>query len=334
MHGSDVANRRDGRHQLDRPGLIVDGVDRRWLGAIVVACAVLVAVVAPNVSSRRVSGSPIPGRVDGPPAPGSCVTAMVDPWRSNPEPASAVGGVIDFPTAHFGPCDGAVVGEVAFVDTTALPPERIDANDYQNVVAQCALDAIGYLGSIPPVVGRGVGQSGILWTSVLDFRYTQIGPTDVQRAAGQQWSACAVGSADPTPYVGRLRDVLTTGVLPPVFGSCWPSIDVSGPKEIRCDSPHTVELLGATSLGSTPVSAAEVREACTVYAGRALRTADPTRDGAIRPEILAFDQDAAIIPPIDSSLANRYVDCVLNAQNGRHLNNTLVGISQRPLPLA
>ena len=258
---------------------------------------------------------------------------MVDPWRSNPEPASAVGGVIDFPTAHFGPCDGAVVGEVAFVDTTALPPERIDANDYQNAVAQCALDAIGYPGSIPPVVGRGVGQSGILWTSVLGFRYTQIGPTDVQRAAGQQWSACAVGSADLTAYVGRLRDVLTTGVLPPVFGSCWPSIDVSGPKEIRCDSPHTVELLGATSLGSTPVSAAEVREACTVYTGRALRTADPTRDAAIRPEILAFDQDAPIIPPIDASLANRYVDCVLIAQNGRHLNNTLVGISQRPLPL-
>ena len=126
------------------------------------------------------------------------MTAMADPWRSNPEPAFAVGDVIDFPTAHFGPCDGAVVGEVAFMDTTALPPERIDANDYQNVVAQCALDAIGYLGSIPPVVGRGVGQSGILWTSVLDFRYTQIGPTDVQRAAGQQWSAYAVGSADPT----------------------------------------------------------------------------------------------------------------------------------------
>ena len=74
------------------------------------------------------------------------------------------------------------------MDTTALPPERIDANDYQNVVAQCALDAIGYLGSIPPVVGRGVGQSGILWTSVLGF---QAGPTDVQRAAGQQWSGCA-----------------------------------------------------------------------------------------------------------------------------------------------
>ena len=115
---------------------------------------------------------------------------MADPWRSDPEPASAVGDVIDFPTAHFGPCDGAVVGEVASIDT-ALPPERIDANDYQNAVAQCALDAIGYLGSIPPVVGRGVGQPGILWTSVLSFRYTQIGPTDVQRAAGQQWSGCA-----------------------------------------------------------------------------------------------------------------------------------------------
>ena len=92
------------------------------------ARAVLVAVVAPNVSSRRVSGSPIPGRVDGQPSPGTCVTAMADPWRSDPEPGSAGGDVIDSPTAHFGPCDGAVVGEVASIDT-ALPPERIDAND-------------------------------------------------------------------------------------------------------------------------------------------------------------------------------------------------------------
>jgi len=219
------------------------------------------------------------------------------------------------------------------MDTSSLPPERINASDYQDAVAQCALDAIGYLGSIPPVVGPGVGQPGILWTSVLGFRYTQIGPTDVQRAAGQRWSACVVGSADLTPYVGRLRDVLTAGVLPSIFGSCWSTIDLSGSKEMRCDSPHTVELLGASNLGPTPVSAAEVQEACTVYAGRALRNADPTRGGAIRPEVLVYDEDAAIVPPIDSSLANRYVACVLIAQHGRYLNNTVVGIGQRPLPL-
>ena len=162
------------------------------------ARAVLVAVVAPNVSSRRGGGSPNPGRVDGQPSPGTCVTAMADPWRSDPEPGSAGDDVIDFPTAHFGPCDGAVVGEVASIDT-ALPPERIDANDYQNAVAQCALDAIGYLGSIPPVVGRGVGQPGILWTSVLSFRYTQIGPTDCNGPRGSN------GRAAP-PLSGSVSD--------------------------------------------------------------------------------------------------------------------------------
>ena len=129
------------------------------------ARAVLVAVVAPNVSSRRVGGSPIPGRVDGQPSPGTCVTAMADPWRSDPEPGSAGDDVIDFPTAHFGPCDGAVVGEVASIDT-ALPPERIDANDYQNAVAQCALDAIGYLGFHPPCGGTRSRTAG----QPLDFR--------------------------------------------------------------------------------------------------------------------------------------------------------------------
>jgi hypothetical protein len=128
--------------------------------------------------------------VDKPPSPGSCVTAMADPWRSNPEPASAVGDVIDFPTAHFGPCDGAVVGEVASIDT-ALPPERIDANDYQNAVAQCALDAIGYLGFHPPCGGTRSRTAG----HPLDFRAElplhPDRPDRLQRAAGQQWSGCA-----------------------------------------------------------------------------------------------------------------------------------------------
>lgn len=196
-----------------------------------------------------------------------------------------------------------------------------------------ALIAIGYLGSIPPVVDRGAGRPGIVWTSVLAFRYTQIGPTAVQRAAGQQWSACVVGSAELTPYVGRLRDVLSSGVLPPVFGSCWPSTDVHIAVQIRCDAPHAVELLGWTHLGPNPVSAAEVRDACTGYAARALRTADPTRDGALRPEILDAESAAAIIPAMVATLADRYVACAVIAENGHHLNDTLVGIGQRPLPL-
>ncbi len=307
-------------------------MDRRWFGALVVACTVLVAVVAPNVTARRVGGSAIPAAIDGPPSVGMCVLTMTDPWRSSPQPGFALGTVIDYPTAVFDACAGTAVAEVVRVDAAAAPPQRVVDNNYQTIVQQCALSAIGYLGSIPPVVYRG-GQPGILWSSVLAFRYTAIGPTAVQRAAGQRWSACAVGSTDMTPYVGRLRDVLSTGVLPPAFGSCWPSVGSSDPVEIRCDSPHAVELLGWTSLGSMPVSAIDLRQACTIYAGRALRTPDPSRNGAIRPEILAYGQAVVTIPSDDAVLQDDSFACALIAQNGRLLDNTLIGIGERPLPL-
>jgi hypothetical protein len=294
---------------------------------------VLAAVVAPNVHARRVGGSPIPAAVAGPPSIGNCVIDMTDPWPPRAEPGFAVGDAIEFPTAHFGPCVGPTVGEVASIDTGAAPPERIVDNAYQVSVSQCSLDAIGYLGSIPPLVDRGLGQPGIVWTSVLAFRYTSIGPTAVQRAAGQRWSACAVGSAGMTPYVGRLRSVLSGGDLPPVFGSCLAAIDLSGAAQIGCDAPHQVELLGWTSLSSTPVSAVEARDACAVYAGRALRTADPTRNGAIRLEIL--DATAATaIPPITANLADSYLACAAIENTGHQFDNTLIGIGERPLPLA
>jgi len=53
VHGSDVAHRRGGRHQLDRPGLIVDCVDRRWLGAIVVGAASSLRIVSARARRCR-----------------------------------------------------------------------------------------------------------------------------------------------------------------------------------------------------------------------------------------------------------------------------------------
>jgi len=300
---------------------------------IVVACVLLAAVVAPNVAARRVAGSPVAAPIDEPPAPGTCVTAMADPWAADPAPGFAVGKVIDFPTARFGPCAGTVIGEVAVVDSDTFPAKRIVDSDYQGAVQQCALDSIGYLGSIAPVVERAAGQQGIVWTPDLTFRYTPVGPTALQRAAGQRWSACVVGSAGVTPYLGRLHKVLDTGVLPPDFGSCWPSMRLRDAQQVPCDSPHVLEVLGSTNLGPAPVSGADVRDACAVYAGRALRTSDPTRQGALRLDILDFDMGASVSPAADADLRRSFVSCVVTAAGGRSFNGTLVGIGQRPLPL-
>ena len=165
------------------------------------------------------------------------------------------------------------------------------------------------------------------------FQTTLVGPNSLQRDAGKHWSACIVGSDNAQPYLGRLHNALTTGVLPPQFGSCWPSVDLSGPEQSACDAPHAVELLGSTSLGGKPVSATEIRRTCTIYASRALRNTDPTRHGAIRLETLDFDHTPAIVRPPNGPLHDTYVACIATAPNGRQFDGTLIGLGKRPLPL-
>ncbi len=308
-------------------------MNQRWLGAAVVAVVLLAAIVAPNWSTHRVAGSPVAKVLAGPPASGDCVTSMNDPWRQFTEPAPDGAELMDYPSAIVGPCSGTVVGEVVSVNSVADPPIRIAANDYLSDYSTCALDAIGYTGSIPPVVQRSDGQQGILWLPRLNFRYTTVGPNRAQRAAGQQWTACVIGPDDGLPYAGRLQNVLTAGVLPAAFGTCLSSTDLTQSTAISCARPHPVEILGSTVLGPLPVPGSELQRACVVFAGRAMRTADPTRSGAIRVQAVALDRLDAVILPTDSPLRDMYVACIASAQDGVLFDNSLVGVADGPLPV-
>ena len=131
---------------------------------------------------------------------------------------------------------GPIVGEVSSVDQQATPAARITGAEYWPLSAQCALNAIGYTGSIPPVVDQGAGRPGMLWTPSMSIDYLPVGPNAAQRALGQHWSACIVGTPDGTPYVGRLRQVLAGGALPAVFGSCWPTTNLRSARQIPATS--------------------------------------------------------------------------------------------------
>ena len=313
-------------------GLPWKAVNQRRLGATIVALVLLGAAV-PNLSTHRVTGRPVAMLVAGPPSSGTCVITMADPWQAIAQPGQADHDVIDYPTAVYGSCNRPIAGEVVSVDVAASPSARIAATDYLNEATSCALDAIGYTGAIAPVVDQSAGGPGIVWEPAVAFQTTLVGPNSLQRDAGKHWSACIVGSGNAQPYLGRLHNALTTGVLPPQFGSCWPSVDLRGPEQSACDAPHAVELLGSTSLGGKPVSVTEIRRTCTIYASRALRNTDPTRHGAIRLEILDSDHSPAIVRPPNGPLHDTYVACIATAPNGRQFNGTLIGLGKRPLPL-
>src|ERR1700712_3065076 len=118
------------------------------------ACVLLAAVFVPNCLAHRVAGRPRPVAVPDPPAVGFCVISMGDPWRFFDGLAPGDNDVIDFPTASLGSCDQAVVGEVISISAADGPPQQISGTRYQSETAACSLDAIGYTGSIAPVISE------------------------------------------------------------------------------------------------------------------------------------------------------------------------------------
>lgn len=291
------------------------------------------AIVVPNLSGRRIAGEPVAGAVAGSPSAGDCATWIADPWPRFDDPAPESEDVFDYPTFTVGSCDGPIVGEVVSVTSAPEPPPQISATDYLSQLEQCPIDAIAYTGSIAPVVEVGAGTS-IVWTAQTDFRYTRVGPGLAQRARGQQWSACLIGSVDGVPYSGRLHDVLTEGRLPSAFGTCLRSINAVGADTLACDHPHSVEILGTTRLGPRPVSGADLQQACLDFARRALRTADPTRSGAISIQVVTpRDWGVKVIDPTSGPMTDTFGDCVAVAQSGMTFNRSLIGVADGPLPI-
>lgn len=316
------------------PGPTVGGVTRRWWGALIVAVVLAAAIVAPSVSGRRIAGLAVAVPVAGPPSTGDCVTWVADPWPRFDDPAPLDDDIFDYPTVTVGACAGPIVGEVMSVDPTAQPPARISATDYLSQISQCPIDAISYTGSIAPVVGLASGAS-IVWAARLEFRYTRTGPDRAQRAQGQQWSACVIGSADGSPYSGRLHDVLTDGTLPTAFGTCLSSGDPSRSDRLTCDRPHPAEILATTTLGPRAVGGADLRQACADYARRALRTTDPTRGGAIHLQVVVTGErgGATIVEATSGAFTNSSAECDAVARSGTTFVRSLIGVADGPLPV-
>jgi hypothetical protein len=305
---------------------------RRLLGGIVFLVVLAAAIVAPNVSQRRVAGSAVPITVPGPPSRGDCVTSLADVNGELQGGGFGVGDEIEVPAPGLGPCAGPIVGEVVSVQPNAGVPQRLPAPRYQELMSECGLSSIYYTGTVPPVVDGSSGAAAIVWAPAINFQFTYVGPSRLQRLVGQQWSACVIGAPFARPYEGRLRDVLSRATLPSVFAHCWRTAAMLDSEQVDCDEPHAVELLATTGLGSTPLTATEVHRSCTVFAGRMMRTDDPTRGGALSYSILDFRDTEVAVPPSAEPLSDTYITCIATTRGGLRLTGSLVGVGNGPLP--
>ncbi len=305
-------------------------MDRRLVGLLVLAVVALAAITVPGVVGRHLVGAPTAMVIPAPPSVGECVTGL----SATPpvDDAGEVDAPADYPSARFGSCAGPIVGEVMSVDLTPHQLARTTIASYQLAGAACELSEVNYVGSIGPFDPATITTPGIAWQADVSVESVAIGPTHLQTAGGQSWTACVGATPDRSSYRGTLRAALSLGILPPVFATCWKSLQTSD-QHVPCSTPHPIEVIALTQITDATTTVAQVNRSCLGMASRAFRTADPTRGGRLR--IAAYAVDGSVVRPLTRAvMLQGYLGCLASVGPPSQLDDTLIGVGSKPLPIA
>lgn len=305
-------------------------------GLLLLIVAAVATLALPGVLGHRLAGAAMAAVIPPPPAIGACVTSVSE--RAEIRPDARADQRVAYPTAVLGSCAGAIAGEVMSVDLAEHRLDRATITTYQADSSKCQLAEVNYVGSIGPFDPDRLTEPSIAWEAPVSIESISVGPSDFQRAAGQTWTAC-VGTGDAgTTYRGRIAQALRTGVLPSTFATCWRTLLSStetqdNEQHSPCTTPHSVELLGTTSINDPAATIAQIQKSCRGMASRALRTPDPTRGGRL--EISAYSLDGSSVLPLEAAdLFTGHLGCVASIAPPERLAGTLIGIENRPLPLS
>lgn len=305
-------------------------MDRRVAGIVLLVVALVAVMVVPLLSGRRTAGSPVAMSFPLPPQIGDCLMA--------PFPGAATAGVppeIPVTATRFGPCTGVVGGQVVgfWPDRAAADAANVGVRTawtgpcYRAAAEYAGLDSTGRSVDFPGVVANGPA----VWKPTISFSPYLLVPGDEEKRAGRSWTACVAVPTDRADYAGTLRAAFSTGEMPAEFGSCWAGTDLDDvPNTEQCTRPHTAELV-ATGWIRNRVEAptAVIDQLCTDITGRILRTTDPTRGGELRLVVDRFT--SGMVSRQDSALV---IGCFLTSSGGQKLSGTLIGLGDRPVPLA
>ncbi len=305
------------------------------VGVLLLAMVALAALVGPGAVGHELIGSPVAAVIPPPPTVGGCVTAMAPMPQT--DQSTDVDSRVQYPSAVYGGCAGPIVGEVMSVDLTPHALDRTTVASYQMAGSLCELSEVNYVGSIGPFDPATITTPGIAWQADVTVQSVAVGPTSLQRAGGQSWTACIGATPDRTPYRGRISGALAGGVLPPAFATCWKSLTSAtdqqvGEQQVPCSAPHPIEVLALTQITDTTTTPAQVTKSCLGMASRALRTPDPTRGGMLK--IAAYPIDgSSVLPLTAAAMFQNYLGCIASVTPPNRLNDTLIGIGDRPLPI-
>lgn len=299
-------------------------VRQRLTGIVLLTLALVAVLSTSSWRARVVAGALV---VPPPPAVGDCWT----PLPTDPD-VDAILASDRVPPLTSQPCSGPRVGEVVAVENQqrSTPIGR-----------PCTSAAQSYLGVIAaPTRPVDVAAGATPWSSPIVPTAVTFGPGPLQRAAGQQWSACVVlgvgfpGQRFPGSVRGLAR-VGGSGFAP--YAVCSPAPVVHA--TVPCGTPHRYEVFAeAYDLGpDEAASAASCREQVAQQTG----LADPLADGRLAVELMpyAYDQtsgsESRVVPYGEARASDgRGLICVVRpADPDARLTGTLHGIGDRPLPL-
>ncbi len=295
----------------------------------------LFAVVVINAhldGARGITGSAQVGPVPPPPTGGQCL--LEQPGRFG---GWGFGEPL-YPALRLAPCTRYRWGEVVSVLRGALAtPTSVTTTDGTGAPVTeipnqslCDRDRLTYLGA-----AKGLNTQ---WGWQLPVgTIAAVGPTSLQRTAGQSWVACVITPANgqaatPARYSGSVRNALDTGVFPVVFATCSTTIGAAGILPGPCDRPHHVEVFGVvtTSPGDTQPG---LDARCLKLVSWLMRTPDPTKLGLLR--VRAFTTHADPSGAAVEGLGPQGdATCIVEPANQHNLHGTLFGLGLNPIPWA
>ena len=328
---------------------LMTSTERRSVALAVLASVLFIAVLAPRVTGRVVSGLPQATAVPGQPSIGDCITGPVEPsWSESFAQLSEPGTTAttySYPMMNVKSCTGSRFGEVvSVIANPAKPvviPDGASSSTTDANLDSCTAAAQSYAGlavptrdSTPTAIEWGQPNSGL--------GVAASSPSVRQKAAGQHWLACVVFILAPggtaaqlraqQRYDQSLRAALINGHERDRLGACFPGEDLDSSAvgaNGACGAAHRSELLAVAAI-NTPISRATLENSCREQVRRITHLPGDTPGVTARMQANDMDGhlvDAAQIP------ANSPLSCgVVVTSSQRHLTGSLLAWGAGPLP--
>ncbi len=312
---------------------------RQRLVGLVVLVVVAVAALVTAQLHPPVTGDASRAPIPGPPAVGDC---LLDPAVITAQSLIVAGSKPSW--LRTGPCQGQRFGEVtAVLSDKDLPPSpasssSTNGNNSNGVTVPdpyrdlCRIAVTAWIG-LPtpdtPIVDR--------WLPDPAVGVVLSGPNPIQRAAGQDWTACIIAvnkwqtsipdaavngtSGRATAgYDSTTRTMFNPGPPLPAFAYCVPNLD--NPEPVPCTTAHTVELIG-TETTDHPTTEAD-RRGCHTLTQQLTAMPDPTAAGKLT--LTTIDDPAP-------TASQHFLTCLISTTGQHQLTGPLLGLKNKPIPI-